>query len=65
MLTLYGTEIWHYSAAVADRSVHARVSRSIQVTFYSCKLMERATELGLSPEDLVVVYPTIAPAFTP
>jgi glycosyltransferase involved in cell wall biosynthesis len=27
--------------------------------------LERATELGLSREDRVVVYPTIAPAFTP
>jgi hypothetical protein len=60
VLTLYGTEIWHYKRRWPIESVsRARIARRPAVTFYSRKLLERATELGLSREDLVVVYPTI------
>ena len=45
--------------SLADRSVHARVSRRTAVTFYSRKLLERAQELGLDREGLTVVYPTV------
>ena len=65
ILTLYGTEIWHYERRWPidpfTRAYHA----SSAVTFYSRKLLERARELGLNREDLVVVYPTIASTFAP
>jgi len=65
VLTLYGTEIWHYKRRWPIDPFTRAYRGASAVTFYSRKLMERATELGLSREDLVVVYPTIAPAFTP
>ena len=65
VLTLYGTEIWHYKRRWPVDPFTRAYRGASAVTFYSRKLMERATELGLSREDLVVVYPTIAPAFTP
>ena len=65
VLTLYGTEIWHYQRRWPidpfTRAYHAAAA----VTFYSRKLLERARELGLAREDLVVVYPTIATSFAP
>jgi glycosyltransferase involved in cell wall biosynthesis len=65
VLTLYGTEIWHYKRRWPVDPFTRAYRGASTVTFYSRKLMERATELGLSREDLVVVYPTIAQAFTP
>ena len=65
VLTLYGTEIWHYKRRWPVDPFTRAYRGAAAVTFYSRKLMERATELGLSREDLIVVYPTIAPAFTP
>jgi glycosyltransferase involved in cell wall biosynthesis len=65
VLTLYGTEIWHYKRRWPIDPFTRAYRGASAVTFYSRKLLERATELGLSREDLVVVYPTIAPAFTP
>ena len=48
VLTLYGTEIWHYrpkrSAPISSR---APTRRADAVTFYSRRLLERARELGL------------------
>ena len=65
VLTLYGTEIWHYKRRWPIDPFTRAYRAASAVTFYSRKLLERATELGLSREDRVVVYPTIAPAFTP
>ena len=65
VLTLYGTEIWHYKRRWPVDPFTRAYRAASAVTFYSRKLMERAMELGLSREDLIVVYPTIAPAFTP
>jgi glycosyltransferase involved in cell wall biosynthesis len=64
VLTLYGTEIWHYrpkrgGVDLFTRAYHAASS----VTFYSGRLMARAQELGLDRRELHVVYPPVPPAF--
>ncbi len=64
VLTLYGTEIWHY-AARRGVDLFTRVYRAANhVTFYSGFLRDRAIELGLSRDHLSVVYPPVAGYFT-
>src|SRR5262245_11242977 len=59
VLTLYGTEIWHYRPRwPIDPFTRAYRGAGV-VTFYSRKLMERAVALGLGRDRLTVVYPTI------
>ena len=54
VLTLYGTEIWHYRPKPAARSVHARcTARAAHVTFYSRGLHDKALELGLARDRAV------------
>jgi glycosyltransferase involved in cell wall biosynthesis len=65
VLTLYGTEIWHYrpkrfAPDLFTRAYHAASA----VTFYSDRLMTRAHELGLGRRDLQVVYPAVSQEFT-
>ena len=65
MLTLYGTEIWHYRSKrfgpdLFTRAYHAATA----VTFYSDRLMGRAHELGLARRNLQVVYPAVSKEFT-
>jgi glycosyltransferase involved in cell wall biosynthesis len=63
VLTLYGTEIWHYRPRrVVDLFTRAYRAASA-VTFYSGRLHDRACELGLRRRDLHVVYPPVPPAF--
>lgn len=63
VLTLYGTEIWHYRPKrgldLFTRAYHA----ASFVTFYSERLMSRAHELGLGRRAARVVYPPVAPQF--
>ena len=62
VLTLYGTEIWHYEPRGLD--LFARTYRqAAQVTFYSRGLLDRARTLGLRRPHLSVIYPPVAPAF--
>ena len=65
VLTLYGTEIWHYRRRpIFDPFTRAyRAAR--EVTFYSRRLLEKARELGLDRDGLSVVYPAVSAAFTP
>jgi glycosyltransferase involved in cell wall biosynthesis len=64
VLTLYGTEIWHYRPKrVIDLFTRAYRAASI-VTFYSDRLLLRARELGLWRPDCRVIYPPVAAAFT-
>jgi glycosyltransferase involved in cell wall biosynthesis len=65
VLTLYGTEIWHYRRRWPVDPFTRAYRGARAVTFYSRKLMERAVELGLGRDHLVVVYPTISAAFAP
>lgn len=64
VLTLYGTEIWHYAPRRAGLDLFTRAYASAShVTFYSEGLMDRAIELGLSRDHLTVVYPPVAEYF--
>lgn len=62
VLTLYGTEVWHYAPRRVDLFTRA-YRRAARVTFYSRRLLERAVELGLDRAGLEVVYPPAAGAF--
>ena len=62
VLTLYGTEVWHYRPRPVD--LFARAYRqAAHVTFYSRGLLDRAEELGLKWRDASVIYPPVASAF--
>ncbi len=63
VLTLYGTEIWHY-APKRGLDLFTRAYRAAShVTFYSHGLQTRAVELGLARHQTSVVYPPVAPEF--
>jgi glycosyltransferase involved in cell wall biosynthesis len=65
VLTLYGTEIWHYRKRKGLADLFTRLYRaSTRVTFYSQGLLDRARELGLDRPGLSVVYPPVAEEFT-
>lgn len=64
VLTLYGTEIWHYRRTRLLPDLFTRAyTRATHVTFYSRGLRDRAIELGLARERADVVYPPVAPGF--
>jgi glycosyltransferase involved in cell wall biosynthesis len=64
VLTLYGTEIWHYKRKALGPDLFTRAyTRADAVTFYSQRLLERARELGLDRPRCFTVYPPVAPAF--
>jgi glycosyltransferase involved in cell wall biosynthesis len=65
VLTLYGTEIWHYRRRWPIDPFTRAYRAARAVTFYSRKLMERAIALGLDRDRLSVIYPTISAAFAP
>jgi glycosyltransferase involved in cell wall biosynthesis len=65
VLTLYGTEIWHYRARRFGPDLFTQAyRRAAHVTFYSQGLMSRAVELGLARHQASVVYPPVAADFT-
>jgi glycosyltransferase involved in cell wall biosynthesis len=62
VLTVYGTEIWHYRPKLVD--LFTQMMRTAHcVTFYSRMLLERARTLGLGRPGLTVVYPPVADDF--
>ncbi len=63
VLTLYGTEIWHYRPKKPIDLFTRAYRAASYVTFYSERLMTRAHELGLGRHDTRVVYPPVAPQF--
>jgi glycosyltransferase involved in cell wall biosynthesis len=66
VLTLYGTEIWHYRRPRLRPDLFTQAYREADVvTFYSRGLRDRARELGLDRDDLEVVYPPVAAQFHP
>lgn len=65
MLTLYGTEIWHYKPRWPIDFFRRAYMHASAVTFYSRKLMERARELGLDRSKLSIVYPAVSEVFAP
>lgn len=67
VLTLYGTEIWHYARKPWwSPDLFTRMYRAAnRVTFYSQGLLDRAREFGLDRHGLSVVYPPVADYFRP
>lgn len=66
VLTLYGTEIWHYAPRRFSPDLFTRAYRQASyVTFYSDRLMARAHELGLGRRGAKIVYPPVGADFTP
>ena len=64
VLTLYGTEVWHYRRRRILPHLFARVyRRAAHVTFYSHGLSDRARALGLLSKHTSVVYPPVAAVF--
>jgi glycosyltransferase involved in cell wall biosynthesis len=64
VLTLYGTEIWHYKPKRGRPDLFTRAYHDASyVTFYSDGLMTRAQELGLGRRHARVVYPPVSEAF--
>ncbi|HEY2433713.1 MAG TPA: glycosyltransferase [Vicinamibacterales bacterium] len=64
VLTLYGTEIWHYRRKRLPPDLFTRAYRSASaVVFYSGGLLARARELGLDRPSLHVIYPAVAASF--
>ncbi|HEY8537032.1 MAG TPA: glycosyltransferase family 4 protein [Vicinamibacterales bacterium] len=64
LLTLYGTEIWHYRPRRPGPDLFTRAYHgAAHVTFYSQGLQTRAVELGLARHRASVVYPPVAPEF--
>ena len=64
VMTLYGTEIWHYRPRRPGPDLFTRAyQHAAHVTFYSHGLQTRAVELGLARHQTSVVYPPVAPEF--
>jgi glycosyltransferase involved in cell wall biosynthesis len=64
VLTLYGTEIWHYRPKRGRPDLFTRAYHGASyVTFYSDRLMSRAHELGLRRRDACVIYPPVGEGF--
>jgi glycosyltransferase involved in cell wall biosynthesis len=63
VLTLYGTEIWHYRRRWPIDPFTKAYHGAAEVTFYSDRLMGRARELGLTRPGLSVIYPAVSPSF--
>jgi glycosyltransferase involved in cell wall biosynthesis len=64
VLTLYGTEIWHYGRKRLGPDLFTRAYRGASaVTFYSERLLGRARELGLTRRDMQTVYPPVGSQF--
>jgi glycosyltransferase involved in cell wall biosynthesis len=63
VLTLYGTEIWHYRPKRGIDLFTRAYRAATVVTFYSDRLLLHAREMGLSRPECRVIYPPVAPAF--
>lgn len=64
LLTLYGTEIWHYRRRWPIDLFTRAYHEADCISFYSQGLRRRAEELGLRQDDAVVIYPPVAGTFT-
>jgi phosphatidylinositol alpha-1,6-mannosyltransferase len=64
VLTLYGTEIWHYAPKRFGPDLFTRAYHAASaVTFYSERLLGRARELGLTRRNMQTIYPPVGPQF--
>lgn len=65
VLTLYGTEIWHYAPKKYGPDLFTRAYHAAScVTFYSERLLVRAQELGLARRHMRTIYPPVSDSFT-
>ena len=64
VLTLYGTEIWHYRRRRPVDLFTRAYDEAGRITFYSERLRERAAELGLRQDRTQVIYPPVAAEFS-
>jgi glycosyltransferase involved in cell wall biosynthesis len=65
VLTLYGTEIWHYRRRWPLDPFTRAYTHAAEVTFYSQGLLDHARAVGLNRAGLSVVYPPVHEAFAP
>ncbi len=65
VLTLYGTEVWHYKPRRLVDPFTSAYRGAAQVTFYSRRLLERAQHIGLDRPGMSVVYPAVDDHFVP
>lgn len=65
VLTLYGTEIWHYRRRRVVDPFTRTYRAASEVVFYSQRLMEQAKNEGLDRDGMVVIYPPVGEHFTP
>jgi len=65
ILTLYGTEIWHYRPRRLIDPFRRAYDHAQEVTFYSQGLLDHARSLGLDRPGLSVVYPAVRETFVP
>jgi glycosyltransferase involved in cell wall biosynthesis len=63
LLTLYGTEIWHYRRRWPIDPFTRAYRRAGAVTFYSRGLLDAARRAGLDRSGLRVVYPAVRGVF--
>jgi glycosyltransferase involved in cell wall biosynthesis len=64
VLTLYGTEIWHYQKRWPIDLFTEAYTKAARVTFYSQRLLEKARAVGLDRPGLSVIYPPVPESFT-
>lgn len=65
VLTLYGTEVWHYRRRRPVDLFTRMYVRADRVTFYSAGLHDRALAIGLGRPGLSVTYPPVVERFAP
>ncbi len=63
VLTLYGTEIWHYKRRPLVDLFTRAYRQAAQVTFYSQGLLNHAIQAGLARRAVSVIYPPVAEEF--
>ena len=63
VLTLYGTEIWHYKRKAGVDLFTRAYRHADAVTFYSQRLLDKAVELGLERSRMTAIYPPVAASF--
>jgi len=65
VLTLYGTEIWHYKKRWPVDPFTRGYMAAAGVTFYSRGLLDHARGQALGRDEMSVVYPPVPEEFTP
>jgi glycosyltransferase involved in cell wall biosynthesis len=65
ILTLYGTEIWHYRRRRPIDPFARAYHGAAEVTFYSDRLLEKARAIGLDRPGLSTIHPSVSDAFAP